>query len=341
MTLFVWYLLALLHTHPVCTYWTDAAPTRDQLMAAGCGDYLYYMDNRQYYIDITGWDYQNSFYTVQDASGPTTLYQRMENEVLCVVTVAHPGEPTPAELWDKCSYRWDLLQSHDIRGWELYETRSVDLEPACTLPLVNNSGDLTTHDPLDFLAGRLTWWGIDSTADDWQNRFDDSLRGASDAAGVPAYLLKAMLKVESQYWPLWTGDAGEQGWLQVTWDGADTALRHSPDLYARYCPQAMRPARCTVGYALLTSDEKLRTQAVLLADLAVEGTPLEASTQAANDLWIYANILRAYACYAQALYPAAPDVWTTAAVLYNAGPGCLSAEGTVCEQGKKYLEMLK
>lgn len=343
MLYFIWYLLALPHIHTVCTYWTDAAPTRAQLLAAGCADYVYYaIDERQYYIDLTGYDYEQAFYTTEEASGITTIHRRMENEVLCVVTVAHEGQPTDAELWEKCSYRWDLLEDHTIEGWELAYTYTVDLPPACTLPPVDNSAPLATENEYTFLAGRLSWWGLDSTPVDWQNRFDDSIRAAADAADIPAALLKTMLAAESQFWPLWTGDAGEIGMIQLTWDGADTVLRYSPDLFTRYCPRAIYPTRCAAGYDLLAGWEKSRVQTELINDLRVEGTPLQASVMAANDLLTYARIVRAYACYTLTLYPSTPDLWTATAVVYNAGPLCLSADGMViCEQGKRYLEMLK
>lgn len=214
----------------------------------------------------------------------------------------------------------------------------VDLpEPVipCTLPPVDNKGDLTTAATYEFLAGRLAWWGVQISPLDWQNRFDEQIRGAGDAAGVPASLLKSMIAIESQFWPLWTGDAGEVGWLQVTWDGADTALRHSEQLFERYCPQAIFAPRCYYGYDMLSSGEKSDLQALLLADLRVEGVPTDAADQAASDLWTSAHILRAFACYGQQLAPAR-DTWETAAILYNAGAACLLPDG-FCPKGQEYL----
>ena len=232
----------------------------------------------------------------------------------------------------------DLVTSYldgtlEIRGpFEIHPP--VPAETACTLPQVRNSVPLATSASYEFLAGRLAWWGIDISPLDWQNRWDEQIRGAADSAGVPAPLLKAMLADESQFWPLWTGDAGEAGWMQLTWDGVDTALRHDPDLFTKYCTLAIWQPYCT-GYDLLTGDQKLRVQAALVADLAVSGTPLQVADQAADDLWIYAHVLRAYACEAAELYPDR-DVWQSAAVLYNAGTACIQS-GVICPQGQKYL----
>jgi hypothetical protein len=216
-----------------------------------------------------------------------------------------------------------------------YQVDLPDPVIPCTLPPVNNGGDLTTYTNYDFLAGRLSWWGVNIDPFDWQNRFDEQIRGAADAAGVPARLLKMMIAAESQYWPLWTGDAGEVGWLQVTWSGADTALRHSEQLFERYCPRAIFAPRCYYGYDLLSSGEKSDVQAVLLADLRVEGVPTDAADMAASDLWISAQVLRGFACYGRELAPGR-DAWETAAVLYNAGPACLLPDG-FCPKGQEYL----
>ena len=229
---------------------------------------------------------------------------------------------------------WAIAGDLTIQGpWEVQPP--VPVAPPCTLPQVDNSAPIITAIDYQFLSGRLNWWGVHIPAWEWQNRFDEQIRGAADVAGVPAALLKGMLAVESQFWPLWTGDAGEAGWLQLTWDGADNALRHDPELFERYCQRAIWPMYCT-GYDLLTSEQRYAVRSELLADLAVTGTPVDAAAQAADDMWIYAHVLRAYACQASILYPER-DVWQTAAVLYNAGAGCIQGEA-ICQQGKIYLE---
>jgi len=241
-----------------------------------------------------------------------------------------------ADMASQCPDWLDEYQAGmlEIRGpYEIHPPAPV--APACTLPQVDNSAPLATANDYQFLAGRLAWWGITISPLDWQNRFDEHLRGAADAAGVPAALLKAMLASESQFWPLWTGDAGEVGWLQLTWDGADTALRHDPELFSHYCQLAIWPQYCT-GYDLLTYNQQYALRSELVADLAVTGTPVEAADQAADDLWTYAHILRAYACQARNLYPER-DAWQTAAVLYNAGTNCINGD-IICLQGEEYLK---
>ena len=243
-------------------------------------------------------------------------------------------EITITDMANQCpdwQYRWNELT---VQGpFEIHAPEPA--VNACTLPQVGNSAPLSTNISYEFLSGRLQWWGLDITAADWQNRFDEKIRGAAVAASVPAPLLKAMLANESQFWPMWTGDKGEQGWMQLTWDGADTALRHDPELFQKYCPQAIWLPYCT-GYDLLTDEQRTMVKNVLLGDLVVTGTPLQVADQAADDLWIYAHVLRAYACQAAELYPDR-DVWQSAAVIYNAGTACIKG-GVVCPQGQKYLD---
>jgi hypothetical protein len=238
----------------------------------------------------------------------------------------------------------ELLEEYKERKLEIRGPFEVDTpipqSTDCTLAPVDNSIPLESHINYQFLAGRLSWWGIDILADDWQNRFDDQIRASAIDAGVPAGILKSMIAQESQFWPLWTGDAGEVGWMQVTWDGSDTALRHDRELFDHYCPLAIWSKDCSNGYDLLTADQQLRVRSELIKDLEVYGIPMDAAAMAADDLWIYAHILRAYACQAQELYPDR-DVWMSAIMIYNSGTHCIQ-DNVICSQGQLYLnEVMK
>jgi hypothetical protein len=209
--------------------------------------------------------------------------------------------------------------------------------PPCILPPVNNSIGIATNIDYQFLSSRLNWWGVDTNNLDWQNSFDNEIQAAAREAGVPGQLLKRMIGIESQFWPLWTGDKGEVGWMQVTPDGADTALRNDPDLFQRYCRLAIWSLYCT-GYDQITDNQRYLIRSKLLADLIVNGPPVQAAEMAAGDLWTYAHVLRGFACMAKSIYPEL-DPWRSAAVVYNAGVLCITQDG-VCPQGIKYLNQL-
>ena len=344
----LFFLLLAPPSIPACILWIDRPPIVDDYRPPQCPLEL-----------MLSWDWYDL--RLIDGAG----------EILCewpanVSLTNIPCSPSPVknyhiEIWLNtnqyvCDIRAPALSAEVVAlqcpEWvDEYNTGELEIRgpfeiwtpaiaaPACTLPSVDNTKSLATAIDYQFLEGRLKWWGIDISPLDWQNRFDEQIRGAADVAGVPAVLLKGMLANESQFWPLWTGDAGEVGWLQLTWDGADTALRHSPELFARYCQRALWSG-CSTGYDVLTDGQQYAVRSALVADLTMTGTPLQASAEAANDLWIYAHILRAYACQAQELYPDL-DAWQSAAVLYNAGTGCIQ-DGVVCSQGRTYLnEVLK
>jgi hypothetical protein len=338
------FLLLATPVAPACVLWIDRPPLVSDYSPPTCP------------LDIMlTWDWYNL--RLISGDGQTTLCEWPASDGLTAIPCAGPFTSYHIEVWLNtnqfaCSLRAAELTAETVAAqcpeW-VDEYLAGDLEvrgpfdistptpptPACMLPPVNNSAPIGTAEDYQFLAGRLNWWGIDVSALAWQNRFDEQLRAAADVAGVPAVLLKGMLANESQFWPLWTGDAGEVGWLQLTWDGADTALRHDPELFLRYCQRAIWVG-CSGGYDLLTSSQQLAVRAELVADLSVSGPPIAAADQAAEDLWIYAHILRAYACQAAATYPDR-DVWQSAAVLYNAGTRCIQGD-VVCSQGQAYLK---
>jgi hypothetical protein len=344
--MFYFFMLLAAPSAPACVLWIDHPPVSNDYLPPVCPLEI-----------MLGWDYYNM--RLIDENGLKLCEWPATNGGLMKI----PCKPRPSnnyhiEVWlkdkisvcdirapaltilavaEQCPAWLDEFQAGtlEIRGPYPIET-PAPVTPACTLPQVDNSAPLATSYDYQFLVGRLSWWGIKMSQVDWQNRFNEQIRGAADAAGVPAVLLKAMIAQESQFWPLWTGDAGEVGWMQLTWDGADTALRHDQELFDRYCGRAIWGSYCT-SYDLLTNDQRLAVQSVLIADLMVYGTPLDAAAMAADDLWIDAHILRAYACQAQDLYPTWPNVWQAAAVLYNAGTGCIQGN-VICPQGQDYLD---
>jgi hypothetical protein len=184
---------------------------------------------------------------------------------------------------------------------------------------VNSVDELRTDERLSWLAGRLIWHGIvkadcdgsgldpvtlaanecglESAAVDvteWQNRFDSDIYAAALAEGVPARLLKRIIRYESQFWPGWqSAPAGETGMAQITPNGADTYLRwYQPD------------------YGFMTIKEQERAQAEFLNTLRCELCTLEEAAQKeSQNILIYARILRAYR--------GASTDWGAALVLWN------------------------
>jgi len=149
-------------------------------------------------------------------------------------------------------------------------------------------------------------------------------------------LLKRMILVESQFWPLWKPPYGERGLVQLTESGADTVLQYSARLFDYYCPIAINPPRCT-GWGNLTKGERTAITIVLMNDMSCPFcSPEMAARHARETMPVNAEILRAYYCHA-AEVTGTPS-WDSALVDFNAGQDCL-VNG--CQAGKDYLRTIK
>lgn len=191
---------------------------------------------------------------------------------------------------------------------------------------------LWTDDELTWLAGRLIWFGIvvpecggysgldpDTHAAnpcglrfakgkliEWQNQFNDEIYQAAITYQVPARLLKRMIGMESQFWPLYFGGAGETGVMQVTENGADVLLRYDPALVPWY------------GGVNVESQFYLRMEALHNFD-CVNCDITQALEKTKALIPMYARLLAAYRCRAVSINPAlsGPDAWRQSVVDYN------------------------
>jgi hypothetical protein len=131
----------------------------------------------------------------------------------------------------------------------------------------------------------------------WQNQYDPEIIAAAAEAGVPADLLKRILLVESQMWPLWgIRPAGEIGIAQLTPNAADRYLSATqPEWYA------------------LAEWQRVDARQALINELTCHNCTLaEAAYKERLNVRVYAHILRAYAI--------AGGTWEQALVLWNGEP---------------------
>jgi hypothetical protein len=221
-------------------------------------------------------------------------------------------------------------------------------------------GDLATGKDYYLLAGRLIWWGLvkphcdgwsgidpwtgaatecgmiyaRSRMIEWQNSFDGQLYEAAQQTNVPPRLLKAVMGLESQFWPLWVPPADERGLIQLTEAGADIALRYSPEIYAEICPLAT--ADCSGPYDTRSGDVQLMIRAVLLGHITHSDTfPILALEASRKDVLTYSRVLSAYYCYTAELI--SNPSWETVMFVYHSGSECLAG----CDDGLDYLKALE
>lgn len=325
-----------------CSLWVDVNPTAAQVTEA-CGSIdlsghtvrLVYLGSGEIACEQAGTDifrlsqlcssFNLGIYQIQVVSAPT------RNLACSVISADDP--PSDAEILAACGQAdLDRYKSGALILEPMGTApKSYQAAPSCSVPPVTIGGGmfetppsaeaLTTSAPLQFLAGRLIWFGIvhadcdgwsgvdpetggatscgmrsaRAVVNAWQNRFDGDIYAAAIAENVPASLLKRVLSIESQFWPLWGNrPAGETGIAQLTMGAADTYLRI-------YGPE---------DYGVLSPDEQAGLQSLFLAGLRCEPCDLQgALNHERANIVTYARVLRAYRC--------ASTDWRDALVRWN------------------------
>jgi hypothetical protein len=173
-------------------------------------------------------------------------------------------------------------------------------------PVCNGSG----LDPYTLGADAC---GLSSTRDyviRWQNQYNGEIFDAATKYAVPARLLKRMMSLESQFWPLWesaSGD-GEIGVMQITDNGLDTLYRFDKSFDPFYWE------RSDAG--------KFYSRSITRDRLYCHGCNMEKLIEKTKqNISLYAQMLAAFQCRAVTLNPAlndgSHDAWRQAVVDYN------------------------
>ncbi len=271
-------------------------------------------------------------------------YMLLSILMIVFLSAAAPAAQTPGS---PCSQAYGGNPPNPLPGWL---QMNVPLE------------SLSTSNSYELLAGQLLKTGIvdgaicpssglnlDSSPDgcglqltkaavnDWQNRYNVAILNASGQYSVPPKVLKALIAVESQFWPGANWEKGEIGLGQMTTLGADMLLTWRPGIYQSICQQGLGDEACAKGYQVLeTTDQRLLRGLVLKqldatcpscsggidpskGDLAVSmlAESMDASCQQT------ARTFR----MAQGKTPAAAmpyeDFWRMALANYHVGTGCI------------------
>jgi hypothetical protein len=93
----------------------------------------------------------------------------------------------------------------------------------------------------------------------WQNQYDHAIWAASQLNNLPPLILKAVVAVESQFWPASDWTKGEIGLGQMTELGADLVLMWRTEVYQGVCRQAFGEKGCRTAYMF----QDLQTQRLL------------------------------------------------------------------------------
>lgn len=85
----------------------------------------------------------------------------------------------------------------------------------------------------------------------WQNQYDTEILAASRTNDLPPKVVKALIAVESQFWPAANWTRGEIGLGQMTAYGADLLLRWRPTYFQKVCRQSFGEKGCAAQYPFL------------------------------------------------------------------------------------------
>jgi hypothetical protein len=273
------------------------------------------------------------------------------------------GQSSDQQMWyvDVLSTQWrgaPLASCSEV--WESFPDVNG---PPQWLTTPERVEDLSTHEPLYFLAGVLiengevdvsgcpdggltspgvaSECGLDKARPalgTWQNQFDTEIIQVAKNTGVPAQLMKNIFYRESQFWPGIYQSFKEAGLGQLTSNGAETTLLWNPDFFNQFCPLVFQKDICNMGWPKLTPEhqELLKGALVNKVNAACPDCPAGIDlTRARFSINVFASSLRANCEQAgQTVYNAThqpagnvahfEDLWIFTLMNYNAGPGCLA-----------------
>ena len=101
----------------------------------------------------------------------------------------------------------------------------------------------------------------------WQNRYDPAILTAAQTYHLPPYLMKAVVAVESQFWPAPDWTRGEIGLGQMTEFGADLLLSYRPEVYLQVCRQALSQDTCNTAYVFQPYSNQAMLRGLVLKSL--------------------------------------------------------------------------
>ena len=222
--------------------------------------------------------------------------------------------------------------------------------------------NLTTANRYDLLAAKLLssglvdgsscpGWGLnpDGSANgcgveissplvsEWQNQFDQGILKAARTSSVPPKVIKALIAVESQFWPGADWQTGEFGLGQMTVYGADLLLKWHPKTYLEVCVQVLDEASCQKPYHSLEETYQRMLQGWVLRNLDAScsacpgGVDREKGEQAVQVLADTLNascrqtarMIRSATGKAPAAVMNYEDFWRVSLANYHVGSGCL------------------
>lgn len=218
-----------------------------------------------------------------------------------------------------------------------------------------NPGELNSQKTLHYLASRLMASGVvdardcpgggsDGSAPNpcglakvkdrmiaWQNQYDFDIWLTGRDQHIPPVMLKSLLEIESQFWPVTQRlFLDEIGLGQINQLGVDVLLRSNPVLYQRVCSRALY--NCDTPYSSLNGLDRalIRGTLALALDSSCQDCQYGVDlTKASQSIPLIAQVLYSNCMQARSILNVHgftanyDDNWKFTMVSYHSGFGCL------------------
>ena len=266
--------------------------------------------------------------------------------VIMVCTAGYPAYPLKAESGGTCQSAYGQSPS-SIPEWLQPAQEGMDLSTSYRYDLL--SGSLLSTKLVDGSScpsgglnpdGSPNACGLDVSRNQtiaWQNRYDAVILTAAQANDLPPKVLKAVIGVESQFWPAANWIRGEIGLGQMTEFGADLVLTWRSTYFQEICQQAFGSAGCNTGYRFLDLSTQRLLRGFVLREIDATcptcsgGVDIEKGGQAVEVLAETLNASCSQSAQvvrlATGLTPSSlmsyEDFWRLALANYHAGAGCI------------------
>jgi hypothetical protein len=172
----------------------------------------------------------------------------------------------------------------------------------------------------------------------WQNQYDEMILSTSQTYELPPKVIKAVIAVESQFWPAADWVRGEIGLAQLTVWGADMTLRWNEGTYQRICRRTLEDEHCLIAYVYQDGYTQSLLQGALLSEVDATcpycsgGVDVSKSEQAITGLAesLQAScrqtrfLIKSKTTMEPAQVMSYEDFWRLVLVNYHAGSGCVS-----------------
>lgn len=156
----------------------------------------------------------------------------------------------------------------------------------------------------------------------WQNAYDAEILNAGNAEFIPPKLLKGVIAVESQFWPLWEIE-GEYGLGMITEDGVDMLLKWNQSYFYEKCSDLYLHDLCKYGYFGLKDRQLTSLIGYALQDIGTEKEyQLIAGTLNAATVQTSQLILN-YTSFTPNEVADFETLWRITLGIYHAGCGCM------------------